>query len=141
MVVEAPGTYALLLEGALGTEGVIDLDWNAVGYVSHVADNLRIWAERMATANVEHPLEVVPYDDVQLGRARRYNDLSLPGALWALHESVDSWTRAWRLAGPDCIMRHPDRGIITTADIVLTNAHDVAHHRHDIERCLQGSIQ
>jgi hypothetical protein len=136
LIADAPAMYADLLRDATGTEGAPELDWNVGGYVSHVADNLRIWAERLVAATVEQPLVVSPYDADALGAARGYNNLQLSGALWSLHEAVDSWQRAWTLAGERRVLVHPDRGRITAEHVARTNAHDVFHHQHDIRRCL-----
>ena len=48
LVAAVPDRYAALLAGADGHERHPDLSWSAVAYVCHVADNLRIWAERLA---------------------------------------------------------------------------------------------
>jgi hypothetical protein len=42
--------YAELLAGTDGRARHPDLEWYAGAYVCHVADNLRIWAERLAGA-------------------------------------------------------------------------------------------
>jgi hypothetical protein len=43
-----PDSYARRLAGATGRERHPDLAWTAAAYVSHVTDNLRTWAERLA---------------------------------------------------------------------------------------------
>ena len=48
MIEESPGRVAALLEGRDGSESVPELEWNARAYVAHMADNLRIWSERLA---------------------------------------------------------------------------------------------
>jgi hypothetical protein len=36
-----------LVVGATGTEQLPDLGWNVSGYIAHMTDNTRIWAERL----------------------------------------------------------------------------------------------
>lgn len=136
LIADAPTMYADLLRDGSGAEGIPELGWNVGGYVSHVADNLQIWAERLVAATVEQPLVVSSYDADALGVARQYNNLQLFGALWGLREAVDSWQRAWTLASERLVLVHSDRGHITAEDVAHTNAHDVFHHLHDIRRCL-----
>jgi len=42
-----PAAFAEALSGASGNERHPDLTWSTSAYVSHVADNLRIWTERL----------------------------------------------------------------------------------------------
>ncbi len=80
VVREIPDRYAHLLAGAGGGERHPDLGWSATGYVSHVADNLRSWAERLVGGYLAGDLTVPGYDPDLLSEARRYNELSLAGA-------------------------------------------------------------
>ena len=48
LVAEAPQTFADLIGPSDGRERHPDLEWTAGGYVCHVADSLRVWAERLA---------------------------------------------------------------------------------------------
>ena len=52
---EVPATFGRVLAGATGKERHPDLAWSASAYVSHVADNLRIWAERLAGVTAGAP--------------------------------------------------------------------------------------
>ena len=47
LVAILPVAFGGLLEGSVGTEQRPDLNWSVTGYVLHVSDNLRIWAERL----------------------------------------------------------------------------------------------
>lgn len=141
LIADAPAIYADLLRDVTGAEGTPELDWNVGGYVSHVANNVRIWAERLVAATVYQPLVVSSYDADALGVARRYNNVQLSGALWGLREAVDSWQRAWTLGGEGRVVVHPDRGHITAEDVARRNAHDVFHHQHDIRRCLGMNLR
>jgi len=114
-----------------------DLGWPVVGYVSHVADNLRIWAERLAGRAGGDPRRVAAYDQDLLAQARRYDELTLGGALWSLDRAVRDWTDAVGLAErTGVVLVHPDRGAQTLLDVVRSNAHDTAHHGWDIHRTI-----
>ena len=49
-VLEVPLLYSGLLTGASGHEQHPDLSWSTGSYVCYVAENLRIWAERLAAS-------------------------------------------------------------------------------------------
>ena len=137
LIAGTPDEYALLLAGATGLERHPDLEWTVVGYVCHVADNLRIWAERLAGATLAGRSEVVGYDTDLLAVARRYDSVSLSGALWSLRNAVQDWERAIRLAADqDAVLIHDSRGRQRWSDVALNNAHDAAHHAWDIRRSL-----
>ena len=106
----------------------------------HVADNLRIWAERMAGVALGAGPAVGGYDQDALGRARGYEQVALPGALWSLSRAVPDWCVAVRLATAcAAVLVHPERGPQTMLDVVRANAHDTFHHGTDIERCVAAS--
>lgn len=69
------------------------------------------------------------YDANELARARRYEQISLPAALWTLERSVRDWLDAVEAAPSDLVMNHPDRGTLNLReDVIWTKAHDVSHH-------------
>jgi hypothetical protein len=137
MISSTPAAYSEVLRGASGHESAPELAWNLVAYVAHVADNLRIWGERLAAAaGPGGPVTLVSYDSDALAEARCYDSLPLSGVLWGLSEAAASWERAWRRADPTRSFVHPDRGRIEAEDIARTNAHDVVHHQFDLRRCL-----
>lgn len=139
LVAEVPGTYGRTLVGATGTERHPELDWSVSAYVSHVADNLRIWAERLAGIAAGAPPEVAGYDENTLARAREYPRIPLQAALWSLSRSVAGWQYAvGQTRRTGVILIHPERGGQSLSDVVLTNAHDAFHHRWDIERSLRS---
>ncbi len=140
VVSSAPAAYGEVLRHASGYESTPELAWNLVSYVAHVADNLRVWGERLAAAaGPGEPVTLVAYDSDALAAARRYDLLPLSGVLWGLGEAAASWERAWRSADRSRSFLHPDRGCIVPEDIARTNAHDVVHHQLDVRRCLDGS--
>ncbi len=142
LVGAVPQRYATLLSGLDGSQRHPDLAWSAKAYVSHVVDNLRIWAERLAGAATGARGPVAPYHADLLAQAREYEALPLAGALWSLDRSVRAWHEAVRLADEAAVvLSHPERGDQAVAEVVLTNAHDAHHHAWDIERCLAGAAR
>jgi hypothetical protein len=112
------------------------LRWSAKAYVFHVADNLSIWAERLAAAATGSTHPVAPYDDNLLAEARAYEQMPLGAAHWSLGQAVRRWRDAVDLAlAANVSLRHPERGRLTVEEVVLGNAHDVAHHQWDVRRC------
>jgi len=142
VVAAAPDVFDALLAGHSGTERHPALGWSAGAYVCHVADNLRIWAERLAALAGAPPggaLPVAPYDQDALARVRRYEEIAVAGALWSLRRAAADWHRAVASAGrADVTMVHPERGVLGRSDVVRTNAHDTAHHVHDVRRILSA---
>jgi hypothetical protein len=129
--------YADLLAGTDGRARHPDLQWDAGGYVCHVTDNLRIWAERLAGAACGGGTAVPGYDADLLGRARGYNLVPVEGALWSLRRAGQNWVDALALAEPsDVVLRHAGRGEQRVADVISNNAHDAFHHGWDIQRSL-----
>lgn len=136
---DIPARYAALLEGHDGTEQHPNLSWSAGAYVSHVTDNFRIWAERLAAASHGSDTPLVPYDDQGLAEARGYGQLSLAGALWSLDRAEKDWHMAVALAErAHAVLHHPNRSEQTVAEVVVGNVHDAVHHKWDIERSLRA---
>ncbi len=136
VVVGLPERYGALLSGADGSARHADLAWSAKAYVSHVSDNLSIWAQRLAAA-AGAPTPVSRYQARQLAEARRYEDLPIEGALWSLDRAVAAWLEAVEQAERrGVVLDHPDRGPLSVVDVVGTNAHDAYHHAWDIACCL-----
>jgi hypothetical protein len=133
VVADAPAAFRSVLPGADGSERHPDLLWPVVGYVCHVADNLRIWAERLAGLAAGDRRPVGRYDQDLLAEARRYPEVSLSGALWSLDRAARDWISAVVLAdGVGITLVHPDRGEQPLLDVARANAHDVRHHCRDV---------
>jgi hypothetical protein len=125
------------LAGSDGTERRSASSWDARGYVCHVGDNLRIWAERLVAAVDVPDLAIGAYDADLLATARNYGAIPLRGALWSLQRAVDAWLAAIQVAGPaEIVLLHPERGRLHLADVMSTNAHDAFHHLFDVRRSL-----
>jgi hypothetical protein len=139
LVVNLPGAYAHVISGASGNERHPDLGWSVAEYVCHVADNLRIWAERLMGVVNGASSEVGGYDENELADARNYERIPLQAAMWSLARSVDDWQIAVgrsRPSGP--VLVHPERGEQSLSDVVRANAHDAFHHQWDIGRTLDA---
>lgn len=68
--------------------------WTVKAYVFHVADNIRIRAERLwSRATVGQEL-IRSYDQDALATVRGYEHMPLQTALWSLSHSVATWNEA-----------------------------------------------
>lgn len=132
-----PAEFSDALEGRRGNERHPELGWTSAGYVSHVTDNLRIWAERLAGAGRGEAVDVPGYDPDLLARARRYDEIASAAALWSLQGAVTAWIDALSSAlDRHVVLRHAARGIQRAEDVARNNAHDAAHHLWDVRRIL-----
>jgi RimJ/RimL family protein N-acetyltransferase len=129
--------FAHALAGRDGSTRHPDHGWTVAGYVAHVGDNLRQWAERLAEALAGEDRTVGAYDPDALGRARAYDAVAATGALWSLRHSASAWGEVLR-AGLDqgAVLRHVTRGEQRAVDVAGNNAHDAFHHLHDVRRAL-----
>jgi hypothetical protein len=133
-----PDAIEELVSDATGTERLPDLEWNVSGYIAHMTDNTRIWAERLVAVARGADAHVVPYDPDLLAAARHYNEIALQGAIWSFRIAVANWLAALEEADPaEVVMLHSERGAMELTDVVASNAHDAFHHRWDVARILQ----
>lgn len=134
-----PDSVGELVKDAAGTERLPDLGWNVSGYIAHMTDNTRIWAERLIAVARGADAHVVPYDPDLLAESRHYNDVAMQGATWSFRLAVDAWLDAVAeadLAG--IVVLHSERGAMELFDVVASNAHDAYHHCWDLRRILFG---
>jgi hypothetical protein len=137
---DLPDSIDELVTGASGTERLPELGWNVSGYISHMTDNTRIWAERMIVVARGGDPHVVAYDDNLLAEARRYNEIGLQGAKWSFRIAVESWLGAVdETASSAVVLLHSERGAMEISDVVASNVHDSYHHRWDLTRILDPS--
>jgi hypothetical protein len=137
---DLPDSIDGLVMGATGSERLPNLGWNVSGYVAHMTDNTRIWAERLIAVSRGGNPRVVPYEPDLLAEARHYNEVGLQGGTWSFRISVESWLPAVEEAeGASIVIEHSVRGDMQLFDVVASNAHDAYHHRWDLARILQGS--
>jgi hypothetical protein len=135
-----PERFERALAGATGRERLPELGWDVTGYVAHVGDNLRIWAERLTGARLSGDSHAAGYDADALAEARSYDRLPLAGALWSLRWSAEMWAEALDAAlDAGTVLDHSRRGTQTAADVARNNAHDAFHHLWDVERTLAAA--
>lgn len=136
-----PDRFRQLLDGCTGEERHPDLSWGPIGYVCHVVDNLRAWAEGLGAGLVLGGEAAVPgYDPDLLGEARRYHRIVPAAALWSLERAAAAWAETVTAAvAQDVVLWHAGRGIQRATDVARNNAHDAYHHVWDIERILAAA--
>ena len=131
--------YEDLLRGATGREQHPDLSWSSAAYVSHVADNLRIWTERLHGSGVGGTAPCGQLRRERAGRGQELRDDPAAGGhvvVAALDHRVGQGGR--RLAPQKgTVLIHPERGEMDLLDVVAATTHDAHHHLWDIERTLQ----
>jgi hypothetical protein len=132
-----PDSIDDLVMDATGAERLPNLGWNVSGYIAHMTDNTRIWAERLiAVARGADP-HVAPYDPDLLAESRLYNNVALPGAKWSLRLAIEGWLSAVEEAErAGVVIMHSKRGMMELFDVVASNAHDACHHYWDLTRIL-----
>ena len=140
-LVEAlPTVFRELLDGSTGRERHPDLAWGAIGYVCHVGDNLRTWAEGLAAGldtTSPVPVPVPGYDPDLLAEARRYSRIVPDAALYALASAVSTWLDVVpRAMHQGVVLWHVRRGEQGAEDVARNNAHDAMHHVWDVRRIL-----
>jgi hypothetical protein len=138
-VAALPDQFDALLAGRSGDERARDSSWSAKAYVFHVADNLRIFAERLEGVFAGAPTTLAAYDQDELAAARDYEAMSVQSALWSVRTAVATWSAATRtaLARPSVIYQHAERGELNAAEITRGPGHDALHHFRDVTRALQ----
>jgi hypothetical protein len=141
LVRSLPAGYAATLAGCDGSESIAALEWPAISYVCHVVDNLRIWAERRAVADLGGRPTVASYDNDGLAAARNYVGVPLSGALWSRGRAATDWQEAAeRGERAGVVLLHPDRGPQTVLDAIGNNAHDAFHHHLDLTRIVSARL-
>jgi len=139
VVSAVPGQIRTLVAGYESSLRPPDLGWSIGSYVCHVADNLRIYAERVGgiVAGSRDPL--APYDQDALAEARQYWRVPLPSSLWSLDRSAQDWCETAALVNDNATVVHPERGQQTALDLMLSSAHDAVHHIWDIRRSIEAN--
>ncbi|MFE7119443.1 DinB family protein [Streptomyces sp. NPDC057654] len=131
-----------LLAGRTGYERHPDLGWTPAAYLSHITDNLRNWAERLAGARLSGAVDVPGYDPDLMAEGRNYNEIAMAAALWSLERAADAWAESVTAAlAAGVVLRHATRGAQRAEDVARNNAHDGHHHLWDIERILRCAGQ
>jgi hypothetical protein len=132
-----PDAFTEVCRGATGDERDGRRTWNVTSYVAHVADNLRMWSERLEGARLSGRPEVVGYDPDVLAAARHYDKFRLDGVLWSLRWASVAWCEALEAGLRDgTVLRLLTRGAQPAAEIARNNAHDAVHHLWDVRGIL-----
>lgn len=120
-------------------ERLTSTSWSISGYVCHIADNLRIWAERLQGTLRSNDREISGHDPDDLATERRYESIPLSSALWSLEISCNAWVESLKSAlNQQVELRHSSRGLQRAEDIGRNNVHDANHHLWDIAEALKG---
>jgi len=139
VLAQSASRFEALLSGRDGSERHPALEWNAVSYIAHTADNTRIWAERVAAAALGATLPVASYDENALGRARGYPLLAVQGCIWSLRRAVGDWWEAEALeAARNVVLDHPELGPLGIREVRRIVAHEAHHHEADLVRILSA---
>ncbi|MEO5723178.1 MAG: hypothetical protein ABIQ39_11300, partial [Ilumatobacteraceae bacterium] len=118
-VEELPSLFDAVLAGTSGRQRHPELSWSAKAYVFHVADNLRIWAERLEGIRSGAPPQVAAYDENHLASVRRYEEMPVEAALWSVRTAAAAWSEAMRAAiQSGTVVDHPERGELTASEVV-----------------------
>jgi hypothetical protein len=132
--------YRTILDGAPGTARHPELSWCASAYVLHVADNLRIHGERMASAARGGPPGFSQPNQDELAELRGYDQIPIEGALWSLGAVTGPYVAAYREAAKvGVVMPHPARGDQVAEDVIRGNVHDAHHHGWDLSRIVAAN--
>ncbi len=143
-VEQLPDRFAALLAGRSGDERHPARAWPVKAYVFHVADNLRVFAERLEGVAGGGSATLAAYDQDELARARRYEEMSVQSALWSLRTATAAWVAASRAALADPEPRrflHAERGELSVTEITRGPAHDALHHFWDVVETLRAFTQ
>lgn len=120
LVASLPARLTELLADASGSERHPALAWSLSSYVSHIGDNLRVWAERLAGNSLGGPTWSPAI-----------------GSIVVLGTLIRDWAMAVAMAPADLRMVHPDREETGMQNVVRSSAHDAIHHEWDIRRSRQ----
>lgn len=136
-----PAELVALLAGTTGDEVPTGATWLVKAYVFHVADNLRIFAERLEGVFAGASPALAAYDENELAAARGYEAMSLEAALWSVGGAVAAWSAASReaLRRPELVYLHAERGPLAPPEIVRAPGHDALHHVWDVRRAVRPS--
>lgn len=139
-VEDAPDALNRIARDAAGDRRGQAGSWSVSEYVSHMADNLRNWAERIQTVRLAGIREVEGYDPDELAAARRYESIPLRVAAWSFEFSCRGWAVVLREAlSENVVVNHVSRGEQRAEDVARNNCHDVWHHLWDIEQIVSAS--
>jgi hypothetical protein len=114
----------------------LDRAWSAAEYCWHLADAIRIGAERTWTAINAPDQRLVCFDQDGLAQARHYDELDPETALWSLARAVGDLDHALRPSYQPRLIAAPSESV---SGIVRRLAHEVVHHVEDIRVATEPS--
>lgn len=132
IIAAMPTAAESVLEGSDGMTKPEDGSWNATGYVAHLADLARGWAERWAQLRVAPGSLLVGWDPDELANARDYCSLPLPLTMWSLRRDVDGLATVAVGLTDKTTFHHADWGEGNVADAYRWLGHEFHHHLQDI---------
>lgn len=142
LITSAPARFRAALDGQdkvlVRTPTV--LPWSASAYVWHLADVLRISAERLWALAHDADAAIVSYDPDALAAVRRYAQQSPAAGLGALERSTADWLLAWAAIPPHRPYDHPEFGRLAVGRVAGLVGHEVEHHAWDVGRCLGTGV-
>ncbi len=121
---EATGLVQQACGGVPAHEDAGTLRWSPCEYTWHLADAIRIAAERLWMTIHVPAARLVCFDEAALAAARHYDELPAAAALWSLARAVADFDAAVRLAPPEPAER--------TSAVARRVAHEVWHHVGDM---------
>jgi hypothetical protein len=132
--------YRAILGDLPGTARDPELGWCASAYVLHVADNLRMHAERMAGAALGGSYLFEGADQDEQATVRGYERIPIEGALWSLASVVPPYLDAFEMAhAAGVILPHAHRGDQLATQVLHGNVHDAHHHGWDLGRIARAN--
>jgi hypothetical protein len=132
LIADLPRRFGDLLNGQDATVRHPELTRSAAAYVSHVADNLCILAERFTGQALGATGSVATCDQDLLADARNYNLVPVDDALWSMEHAVRELRGAVGMAtAKNLTQDHSERGALSVLDAMRINTHDAHHHLWD----------
>jgi hypothetical protein len=131
-IAASPAAYAELLRDRDGMAPAPDGGWNATGYVWHLTDLARSWAERWIQLADSPGSVLVGWDPDVVAEARGYRMLPTVSGLWALSTATETFVHLTVRLDPDTPFVHGDWGQGTIGDGTRWLAHEYVHHRIDV---------
>jgi len=138
MVAESPLLFFQALSVVDPTTPVRADAWSPNEYLWHMVDVLRIGTERLWALRVDPEGGIPSWDENELAKVRRYDELSSKVAMMAYGRAAEDWVAAAEAAPPEARTTHSDLGTISTGEVIRRNAHEAQHHLLDIEQASLG---
>ena len=85
-----PDAIEGLVSDVTGTERLLDLGWNVCGYIAHMSDNTRIWADGLLRSHEEPMHMSFPMTLTSSLRQGTTTEIALQGATWSFRIAVST---------------------------------------------------